>query len=563
MKKILLLQTIAFYFLVFVPADVAWSQIDFNKDSLDAKIRSWLPAINEKTPGYILAVISKGKQVYTNYNGCADLEIGNLITENTIFNIGSVSKQFTGFLILQLEQEGKLSAEDMASKYLPEYPVLSKYPIRISHLLHHTSGLREILELLELADGQNKYGYTTENIKQVLIKQRGLNFSPGQRYQYINTNYFFLGQIIENVTGKSYPEYCREKIFVPLEMKTAFVMDNFKKLVPFRAKGYIKNGEGFENATGMDEFYGANGIHCSIKDLGLWMANFFDRKSGDENLFAKFLSRGQLGNGQPLNYGYGLMFGNYKDVPMIDHNGGRWGYRAQMVYFPTKNLAIVALANLRSFPIFDIPLKIADYLLDLKSPAANTVLKEKFSIEIKEINKAPQSFTGIYWNPDADIVRKVYLKNGVPTYFRNNGNESSLVQNNNLFYLKIKDSLTNNRLYFPVNKNPAKQMIFITDSGDSSFFKKMDEASTVKLSDYPGSFYCEEIDATLHFTTKGDTLLLSSKGWPVMKLQRRFSDYFDNGESVSFYFQRNKKGKIISVIYDWQRTRHLTYKKIS
>lgn len=562
MKKIQLIQGIAVYFLLFVPGDVTWSQIDFNKDSLDAKIRSWLPAINEKTPGYILAVISKGKQVYTNYNGFADLEFGHPISENSIFNIGSVSKQFTAFLILQLEREGQLSTEDLASKYLPEYPILSKYPIRISHLLHHTSGLREILELMEMADGQNKYGYTTENIKQLLIKQRGLNFSPGQKFQYINTNYFFLGQIIEKVSGKSYPEYCREKIFVPLEMNTAFVMSNFKKPVPFRAKGYIKNGEDFENATGLDEFYGANGIHCSIKDLGLWAANFTERKTGDENLFAKFGSRGKLGNGQPLNYGYGLMFGNYKGVPMIDHNGARWGYRAQILYLPTKSLAIVALANFRSFPITDIPLKIADYILDIKSPPVSPVSQPRTNVEIKEVKKDPQSFTGIYWNPDADIVRKFYIKNGVPTYFRNNGNESSLVQNNNSFYLRIKDSVTHNRLYFPINKNAGKQMIFITDSGDSSFFNKMDTVSTVKLSDYSGSFYCDEIDATLHFTTKDDSLMLSIKGWPVMKLQRRFNDYFDNGESVSFYFQRNKKGEIISVIYDWQRTRHLSYKKI-
>lgn len=541
-----------------------FSQDAFNKDSLERKIKLLIPDVTEKTPGYILAVISNGKVVYKTAQGSADLESNVPITENTIFNVGSVSKQFTAFLILQLEQEKKLSTEDLAGKYLSEYPVLVNHPIKISHLLHHTSGLRELLEIFELVDGQNKYGYTTENVNEILKSQQGVNFQPGEKHQYINTNYFLLGQIIEKVTGKTYSEYCKEKIFTPLHMSAAFVMDNFKKVIPYKAKAYIRKGSSFENDAPIDQFYGANGIHLNINDLALWIANFMTKQIGSEQLFNKFTSKGTL-KGQPFSYGYGLYVYTYKGLPAVEHNGARHGYRAEVFYLPTKNFAVVALANYRSFPIANIP-KVADYFLDIKNTVTTNLSPSVLIPQIKSGTPTDSSYAGVYWSPDADIVRKVYMNKKTLTYFRSTGNESRLAAaGDNLFYVTVGDSLTNNRLYFPTKDEINKwQMIFITAAGDSTFYKRVDtiDATTVRLNDYTGVFYCREIEGVLKLHVFNNDLLLKLKGWNEIILQPMFRDYYSNPEIGSFYFQRNDNNKIVSVVYDSPRTRHLVFKKI-
>lgn len=539
----------------------AIAQVNFNKDSLDKKMEEWLPGITQNTPGYVLGVISNGELVYTHQKGSADLENAAPIGRQTIFNIGSVSKQFTAFLILQLAEEGKLTMQDLASRYLTSYPVLAARPVRISHLLYHTSGLREMFELLEIADGQNKYGYSTANVKYILQRQQGLNFQPGERFQYINTNYFLLAEIIEKVTGMPFAEYCRKKIFEPLGMKTAFVMDNFRKTVPLKAKAYLKRGEVFENAMPIDEFYGANGIHCSIDDLLKWAAHFNKMRAGNEALYAKFITKGKLDAGQDLDYGHGLMFGQYKGARIIDHNGARLGYRAEILHLPEQGVSIVALANFRNFPIVDIPVKIADYILKLQPMPAGTANQASFKPAVVSGAANPGRVTGVYWDPVGDLVRKVYVKDGKLTYHRAAGNETVLAPGtNNTFYFTIGDSVTNTRLYFPGGKNT--QMVFISDQNDSGFFRRVDTTNLLALTGYAGTYYCDEIDASFTLEPKQGALALNMKGWPEMALQQKFRNYFNHPSLGSFYFEPGRNGAAMTVMYDSPRTRHLRFRRI-
>ena len=550
--------------LLFVTGNAIQCQITFNKDSLDAKLREWLPNISATTPGYTIAVISQGKTVYQECLGSADLENNIAISDNTVFNVGSVSKQFTAFLVLQLEQEGKLHTDDLVGRHLSDYRIFSIYPIRITDLLHHTSGLPEILELLELSYGQDKYGYTTENVRQILRRITNLNFEPGQSYQYINTNYFLLSEIIEKVAGRSYPDLCEERIFKPLGMQSSFVMNDFKKLVPAIAKAYIQNAAGaYTNAVPLDQFYGANGVHLSINDFTKWASNLVTRKIGNEALYKKFFSKGLL-KGKPSMYGFGLMINEYKGFTFIDHNGGRLGFRSQILYVPDKNFAVVALANLRSFPIVAIPTRVADYLLNLVVPGLkSSPVPVKFDTAYKPKNFS--KYIGVYWNRKTDIIRKIYYREGGLIYYREQGNESRLVpEGPGSFYLKLKDSLTNNRICFFDNRTRSVNMIFISSAGDSAFYERVDTIANddLKTADYEGSFYCGLIDATVKIKASQNELILSMKAWPDLKLKMLFADYFVNPEIGSFVFRRDRYRKIISVIYDSPRTRHLQFVKI-
>lgn len=550
--------------LLFAIGNTSQCQITINKDSLDAKLREWLPDISATTPGYSIAVISQGKTVYQKCLGSADLENNLPINDNTVFNVGSVSKQFTAFLILQLEQEGKLQTDDLVASHLSDYKIFSVYPIRITDLLHHTSGLPEILELLELSYGQDKYGYTTENVRQILRRITNLSFEPGQSYQYINTNYFLLSEIIEQVTGESYPDLCQERIFKPLGMQSSFVMNDFKKLVPAIAKAYIKNAAGaYTNAVPLDQFYGANGIHLSINDFAKWASSLVTRPIGNEALYKKLFSKGMI-KGKPSMYGFGLMISEHKGFTIIDHNGGRLGFRSQILYVPDKNFAVVALANLRSFPIVAIPTRVTDYLLNPVVPGLrSSPAPVKF-----DPGYTPKNFSkyvGVYWNRNTDIVRKIYYREGGLIYYREQGNESRLVPAGPAsFYLKLKDSLTNNRVSFFDNRSRSVNMVFISSTGDSAFYERVDTIANDDLNtaEYEGSFYCELIDATVKIKASGNQLILSMKAWPDLKLKMLFADYFVNREIGSFFFSRDRYRKIISVIYDSPRTRHLQFVKI-
>ncbi|MBK8552529.1 MAG: beta-lactamase family protein [Ignavibacteria bacterium] len=319
-------------------------------------------------------VVSDSKIIYRKMAGSSDLERLVPVRDNTIFNIGSLSKQFTAFLILLLEEENKLSIEDDVSKYLPEYQIFKTNGIKIKHLLYHTSGLREQITMLQLCGWKDDDVYSAADEKYLLSRQGDVNFTPGTMMQYSNTNYFALGLIIEKVTGKKFSDYCDEQIFIPLDMKTAQVADDHSQLILNKAEAYntIKEDE-VRKYSPSDDDYGHSSIYCSADDLKKWADNFSEKKIGSDVLYQKFFSKGSYDNGKPiLSYGYGWFHDSYKGIPDIWHDGARLGFRSGLLYFPEKNVYIITLSNARDFPYADLREKIADHIFTGQFPAEKT-----------------------------------------------------------------------------------------------------------------------------------------------------------------------------------------------
>lgn len=556
------------YFLIaiFFLATAAIAQ-DGITDSLDQIIKQVAPSISYETPGFSTLVSYEGQWIYSKMTGSANLENSIPIQSHTRFNIGSVSKQFTAFLILLLEDEGKLLLEDDVRIYLPDNKIFNTYTIKIKHLLYHTSGLREPLTMLQLCGWKDDDVYTSEDIDYLLTRQSNVNFLPGTMHQYSNLNYYVLARIIEKISGKTYSEYCREKIFVPLGMNSAIVVNDHKSILTNVADAYksMANPVKYRPA---DDWYGHSNIYCTVTDLQKWADNLLQRKIGSPQVHEKFLSRGSFDNGKQISGdGYGLFHGIYRGIRYIGHDGSRLGFRADFTYYPEKKSYIITLSNARDFPYTDIRERFTNFLfkdqlsISPEQPVTVPSLRSH-SQQTEDLEK----YIGLYWDKIGDQTFKISQKNGI-LY----ADDYSLVpEDENLFRLKDEERLTASQVKFERVKGKERfQMKFIRGrevpfKSDNIFpFEWVDSTRNQSLSEFKGRFLSEELDLTVAVTQQGDSLLLRIRGFDQpISLQCAFADYFTDPDFGSLQFTRNKKKEIIGFSFFNAKANNIFFRKI-
>ena len=248
------------------------------------------------SPGCMLGVVADGAFLYTRGYGRANLEHDVAFTPQTVFDIGSTSKQFLATAILLLEQDGKLSLDDDIRKYLPEVPDYGQ-PITIRHLLTHTSGLRDYITLLTLAGWQMEDVTSPAQALDLVSRQKGLDFQPGAEFAYSNTGFFLPSLIVERVSGKGLAAFAAERIFRPAGMHATRYMDDHAAVVPGRATGYEPSGTGFRVALSNWEQLGDGAVQTSIADLLKWDANFYAPTVGGARLVQALQTPGRLASG--------------------------------------------------------------------------------------------------------------------------------------------------------------------------------------------------------------------------------------------------------------------------
>lgn len=333
--------------------------------AIDAIFSEW----NGQTPGVALAVVRDEKIIYLRGYGMANLDHAVPIAGNTVFDIGSTSKQFTAACILLLAEDGKLAITDDVRKYLPELPQYER-TITIAHLLHHTSGLRDYTTLMGLGGLSIEPDYTDAFLLEIVFRQKGLNFAPGERFSYSNTGYFLLGEIVRRVSGMPMSRFARERIFAPLGMDSTIFMDDHLAVIPHRAESYYPSEDGagspgFQLSISLMDNVGDGGIYTTVEDLARWDANFYHNKLGAAK--PEFLDRmqevGLLNSGQSTGYASGLFIGTHRGQRMVSHSGGWRGFRAEFVRFPDTKLSVICLANIGTAQPSAMALRVADLYL--------------------------------------------------------------------------------------------------------------------------------------------------------------------------------------------------------
>ncbi len=270
------------------------------------------PMSHAGSPGCAVGVYQDGAVTFSRGYGFANLTHDVPITPATRFTVGSVSKQFTAASIALLVRAGKLSLDDDVRRYIPEMNV-TPTPVRVRHLVHHTSGLRDFWELVGLAGVRYDDGYTSQDMLALAARQQGLNFPPGAEYRYSNTGYLALGVIVQRITGQSLRRFADSAIFRPLGMRETLFLDDHTEVVAGRAMAYSPVGgdsERWKIDVWNNDIVGQGGIVTSLADLQKWDENFYTGKVGGREFLELLHQVEPLTSGAPNNYAFGITVGS-------------------------------------------------------------------------------------------------------------------------------------------------------------------------------------------------------------------------------------------------------------
>ena len=369
------------------------------------------------SPGCAVAVYRNGRIIYARGYGLANIEEDVPIMPQSVFDIGSTSKQFTAATILLLEKQGKLSVNDDVRKYIPELPDYGP-KITILHLLNHTSGLRDYLTLMDLAGINTDSVTTDEDALQIITRQKALNFVPGSDWLYSNTGFFLLSIIIKRVSAETLREFAAANIFTPLGMTHTQFRDDHTALIANRAMAYDpkERKDGYTLNISYFEQTGDGAVHTSVEDLLKWDENFYSGQVGGKEFLAEIEEQGKLNNGKVLDYAKGLFIADYRGLHTVSHGGSWGGYRAELLRFPEQHFSVACLCNRgdanptrRAHQVADI------YLGSMMKPKEEKKAAEHEAAEKKEIPLSAEQlrpYTGDYWSSELGVTYRMGIVDG-------------------------------------------------------------------------------------------------------------------------------------------------------
>ena len=428
MKKTNLL---IFIFTLMLPFTLFAQKGTTTEQRIDALFASF----HNEMPGVAVAVTLDGKQIYNKAFGLANLEYNVPNTTATIFEAGSVSKQFVAASVLLLAKEGRLSLSDDVRKYVPELPVYDA-PITIDMLLCHTSGLKDWGAIYSLTGWpRTTRVYTQELGYDIIFRQKSLNFLPGSQYSYSNSNYMMLTLIVERVSGLSLAQFTAERFFGPMGMSQTSWRDNHRAIVPGRATAYDKRDGKFLLNMPFEDLHGPGGLLTTTHDLLVWNRLLEGEEMFGSEYAINRVAERKLNDGKGCGYAAGLTIGKYNGYDEIAHSGSTAGYRAWLAWYPQKRLSVVLLSNYAQFQAVQIGRAIAAIFVG-EEPFAPvqpvTKADEKADEKIasaKRDHKSLAEYEGTYFSEEAGSTTFIIKLTGDKLEVRRKAGESFSLTN--------------------------------------------------------------------------------------------------------------------------------------
>lgn len=366
------------------------------------------------SPGCAVGVIEDGELVFGKGYGMASLELGVPATTETVYYVGSVSKQLVAASVALAARQGQLALDDDIRQHLPEMPDYGT-PVTVRHLIHHTSGLRDYLALMWMAGMRYEDVHPDEEIIALVARQKALNFEPGEEYLYSNSGYFLLAEIVRRATGRTLREFAQENIFGPLGMTHTRFHDDRAEVVPDRAMAYEPDGEdGFRLLWYLNfDKVGSGGLLTTVDDLVLWDRNFYSDALGAGGLVEQLLERGVLNDGTVLDYAFALEHGKHRGLPTVAHAGAFMGFRAQLLRFPEERVSVAALCNLASTNPDRLAREVADIVLRDRFPEQEAPSLEEASPAFVHLSDGMlEQYRGGYRDREDQTVVRIATEDG-------------------------------------------------------------------------------------------------------------------------------------------------------
>jgi CubicO group peptidase (beta-lactamase class C family) len=518
------------------------------------------------SPGCALSVMKDGRIIYKHGYGMANLDHDVTITPSTVFHVASMSKQFAAASIVLLAQQGKLSLDDDVRKFIPELPDFGSR-ITIRHLIHHTSGLRDQWNLLELAGWRYSLDLITdEDVMSVVARQKDLNFRPGEKHVYCNTGYTLMAIIVKRVSDMSFREFTTKNIFEPLGMMKTHFRDDHAEIVKNNAYGYEpEKGGSFRLSNTNFDTAGATSLHTTVEDLALWDENFYHPRVGGVSFLEQMLQRGRLDNGETLDYAFGLVLGKYKGLRTVDHAGGDAGYRSDMTRFPDQHFSAAVLCNSADTSPTSLVRKVADIYLaeDMKEPEQSAgAATAAPSAGITYTEQQLAGLAGLYWDRDDDQFRNSYLKDG--KLHVSLGREEDFILKpvgETLFHLAEVPFGDQVNLHFePAAGNRPRRLLESFDDGKPNVFEAVTPftPSVAERAEYAGSYVSDEIDPVYRMIVQDGKLALTRLKHKPDSLEPRIRDVF-SGEIGTIRFTRDSNHRVSGFLLSTGRIRNFRF----
>lgn len=312
--------------------------------SLENKTDSLILAtFNDKNgPGGVFMIAYRGEAIYQKGFGKANLELDVNLNPENVFEIGSMTKQFTAIAILMLEEQGKLRVTDVISKYIQDYP--NGENITIHHLLTNTSGIKDFTKMKSLSTIAQQE--MTPAMMVDFFKNEPVDSVPGDAFEYNNSGYVVLGYIIELVSGTSYEEFIKKQIFTKIGMTHSYYASD-RLLIPNRAYGYHKKEHGYVNKTTISFSvpFSSGSLMSTVGDMLKWQNAINNLLLLNTVETKKAFTRYKLNNDEPFTYGYGWHLREIDGVPSREHGGSIFGFKSMAVYIPSEDIYVIGLSN--------------------------------------------------------------------------------------------------------------------------------------------------------------------------------------------------------------------------
>lgn len=511
----------------------------------DAQVDRAFSKWTESTPGCAVGIATDGRPVLTKAYGMADLEHDVKNTPETIFEAGSVSKQFTAAAVLLLAREGRLSLDDPVKKYVPELPQYET-PVTIRHMLNHTSGLRDWGSVAAISGWpRTTRVHTHAHVLDIVSRQKSLNFPSGTRWSYSNTGFNLAAIIVSRVSGMSFADFTRTRIFEPLGMRDTSWRDDHTRIVKRRAVAYDETKDGFHTDMPFEQVYGNGGLLTTVGDLLKWNENFTAPKVGDASFIAEQQQPGLFNDGRAHNYALGLMVGTYKGLRQVEHSGSTGGYRAHLARYPDQHVSVAVLCNVSSGNATEAAHSVADVYLGDRAKTAPAPTAT-YSLTSGDLEAA----AGLYRNATTGVPLTIARDGDALHVERGQPDGLNPQRGQPLVATSASSFVTATGQKWQV----AGRTLRMTDPfGTVDSYERVASAtpSIAQLNELAGTYASDEAETTLTVAVNGDALVIRRRPDTTLKLTPVYADAFAAPQLGLVIFRRDA-GRVtaLSVVED-------------
>ncbi|HMI01894.1 MAG TPA: serine hydrolase domain-containing protein, partial [Pedobacter sp.] len=513
------------------------------------------------TPGCVVGIIQGDKIVYGKGFGLASMEDSTLNTPSSVYYMCSVSKQFAGYAIALLANEGKINLDDDIHTYLPWMSDFGGKKIIVRNLLSHTSGIRDDIGLSQYF-GLGINGMLTQDLAiNILKRQHSLNFTPGEKFSYSNSNYVLLSEIVKKVSGKTFRKYVDSAIFRPLGMTSSAFIDEHSEIIRNRAYSYNLDQGVYHNANHNVYTMGDGGLFTNINDMAKWVSNFYQPKAGTQKDIDLMTTSGKLNDGKLITYAMGIDVVQHRGYKRLIHNGGLAGYRTVIAVYPELKTGFLVFGNGGDRDVYNKINELAELLIPDRSVKERQPVVQNDPVIVLKDSMDLKKWAGNYIAKNGYSVAISYKAGKLYAA----GSSELAAEAPGLFHMTARTSV---KYKFSID---AKTKQVRASLSSPALSKSIDMSRTQEVSfsismlqAYAGNYVSEELECVFKIEVKENSLWISGKYNAPAKVRFAGLEHmFTESDLLShLLIRRDAKNKITGFELSSGDTSGLVFRKI-